>query len=481
MKFIPHDYQHFSIRWLIQRLVMRKRVGAMLLLDPGLGKTSITLSLIKFLIKMGLVKKVLLVAPLRVVYSVWRQEVAKWDQFNDLRVSIVHGPATKKMKALAVDADIYVTNCENMEWIYQQYGFGVCPFQMIVLDESSKFKTWSSNRTIALRHMVDRFRYRLCLTGTPCTNSLIHIFPQVYIADKGQALGKGITKFQTDYFSYNSYTRRYTPTKGSKEQIQNLISDVALSLRAQDHLDMPELVTNDVWIDLPSELQTKYDDLEEEMFIALDESGGQLTAKNAGAKYQLCKQFANGGVYKYSGESEFATKKKKSDRSTIHLHEAKIDAVEEVIDELNGKPVLISFMYSHDLERLQKRFGKRLKFINGDVSAKAADKIIEEWNNNEIEILACQPASLSHGINMQAGEGRDVVFLGLPDDGELYGQFYKRIWRQGASGQVRLHRILCRGTVDEAICVRLDDKNDDEDALLNALCKYRKQKGRVLV
>lgn len=455
MIYSPHEYQRFALQWLIQRTIIEGKSGGAFFLDPGLGKTSISLAWIK-LIK----GKTLVVAPLRVVYSVWRQEAAKWDQFRDLKFSIVHGTSTQRMAALSEDADIYLINPEGIPWLQNYYLKRDIPFDNLVVDESSKFKTWGAKRTKALRKLLPQFDKRLALTGTPCPNSLMDLFSQVFIVDQGDTLGTGITKFKNRWFyrgGFGGY--KYFPMEGAQKNIERLIEPCCLTLRAEDHLDLPALVFNDVWVDLPPTIQKRYKQLEREMFLELDQ--GELTPVNAGSKYVLCKQVCNGGVYDEAREVE-------------HIHKVKTEATLEIMEELQGKPVLIAYQFKHDLDRLEGAI-PGLPSINGQTGGEEANNRILRWNRGELQALAVQCQALSHGVNMQAGPGRDVIWYGLTDNLEIYLQLNARIYRQGVEGQVRIHRILARNTVDEAIRERIKTKDMGQLALLNALNAYRER------
>ena len=462
MIFNPHDYQRHALAWLIERTILvDEPSGGAYFLDPGLGKTPTTLAWLRLLKILGLSKKTLVVAPLRVIYSVWPQECQKWDQFRDFRCSIVHGSATKRVAALSADADLFLINPEGMSWLLEYYKDRELPFKTLVVDESSKFKSWSSKRTKAIRKLLPRFDRRLILTGTPSPNSLQDLFAQIFIIDQGKSLGKSITQFRNRYFyrgGYGGY--QWKIQQAAEPAIRKRIDPICLRLSAKDHLDLPELFFNDVWVSLPSKVHKAYKKLERDMFIAL-ESGEELVMSNAGSKYLACRQVANGGIYD-------------EEKQPIHVHTSKIEAIIDLVDELQGKPVLIAFQFKHDLERLRKAMAG-IPSIDGRCSAKGADKLIEQWNRGEIPRLAVQPQSLSHGINMQAGPGRDIIWLGLTDNLETYLQLNARIHRQGVTGQVRVHRILADRTVDKAIADRIESKDQSQAALLNALNAYRKQ------
>lgn len=457
--FNPHNYQRYALKWLIQRLLLDDQGGGALFLDPGLGKTSITLALVRLMKRLGIARKILIVAPLRVIYSVWPAECRKWKQFSDLKCSIVHGSEGKRLAALATEADLYLINPEGVTWLQNHYSQRPMPFKMLIVDESSKFKNWGSKRTKALRKILPEFDYRVILTGTPSPNSLEDLFAQIFICDQGQALGKSITQFRERFFfrgGYGGY--KWTPNHGAQENIENRIQAVCMRLAAKDHLTLPDLLFNDIWIDLPPSVQKQYKKLEREMFLLLEQEK-EITASNAGAKYVMCRQVANGGLYD-------------EEKNALHVHDSKVEVVSDLVDELQGKPALIAFQFRHDLMRLRKAFPK-IPSIDGSTKPKEADRLIDQWNAGELQALAVQPQSLSHGINMQAGPGRDIIWLGLTDNLETYLQLNARIHRQGVTDTVRVHRIGANQTVDQAIVDRLDSKEQTQTALLDALGKYR--------
>lgn len=459
MLFQPHNYQRSALQWLVNRTLVEGHNGAGFFLDPGLGKTSITLCWLKLLRELGLAKRVLIVAPLRVVYSVWPNECEKWGQFRSTRISIIHGSELTRKHAINRDADLYLINPEGVPWLKENFPANY--FQALVLDESTKFKSWSSQRTKSLRKLIPHFQYRLILTGTPSPNSLSDLFSQLYVVDRGESLGTTVSQFRNRYFYRGGYKGyRWIAYDGSSKAVQKLIAPLCLRLNAKDHIDLPELLTNDIWVDLPEEWQEKYKIFEREMFIELDKNG--LTASNAGSKYMSCRQIANGGLYDENKQS-------------VHLHNAKVEAVIDLIDELQGKPVLIAFQFRHDLERLRKYID--IPSIDGTTKARQAADLIDGWNASKLSALAVQPKSLSHGVNMQSGSGRDIIWVGLTDSLEDYLQFIARIYRQGVSGQVRVHRILARRTVDEAMRIRIESKDAAQSALLDSLEQYRSQHG----
>lgn len=465
MKYCPHEYQRFALRWLLQRTLVDNAGGAGLFLDPGLGKTVITLAWLQCLRRLGLVKRALVVAPLRVIYSVWPQEVAKWDQFAGMTTSRIHGrntqkngqPVDTKKNALQAEADLHLVNAHGVPYILDQVGPD--NFDAIVIDESTPFKNWTAGRTKALRKMVEATPHRVILTGTPAPHSLQDLFAQVFCVDLGERLGTAITRFRKRFFHRGGYENySWIPNESSADIIEALIADCCLRLSAEDHLDLPELVINDVWVDLPDKALKEYKHLEKKMFLELAD-GREFAPLNAGSKYNACRQLANGGLYDEAGD-------------VMEYHDAKTEALEEIAGELNGKPFMVAFNYRHDLARIRRKFPK-LKSIDGSTSPKQADKLVEQWNAGDLPHLAVQPLSLSHGVNMQSGPGRDLIWYGLTDNLESYDQLNKRIYRQGVDSQVRIHRILARRTVDSAGLANLQDKSATQQSLLAALNEYR--------
>lgn len=464
MIYHPHAYQTHAIKWLISRTLTGESSGAALFLDPGLGKTTISLAWIKLLREMEISRGVLVVAPLRVVYSVWPRECEKWEQFAGLRTSIIHGSTTKKQKALATPADIYLINPEGVDSLVNMTKKKDLPFDTLIVDESSKFKTWGAKRTKAIRKLMKFCDRRLILTGTPSPNGLQDLFSQIFIVDEGKSLGKTMGSFRQTYFYQGGFGGyKYFPIDGSEERIYDKISDVCLRMSADEFLDLPALVENDVFVDLAPKVMERYKQLEKKMFLAIDEDGGELTPMNAGARYNACRQVASGSVY----DAE--------DKSKIHeIHSAKADAVQDIVEELQGKPVLIAFQYRHELERLRKVW-KKLPSIDGQTKPKEADRLFEKWNAGDLPLMAVQPKSLSHGVNLQSGPGRDIIWTCLSDSLEDYQQLNARLHRQGVTGQVRIHRITARNTVDEAVVDRIESKEKTQNSLLDALQRYRQQ------
>ena len=466
--WIPHGYQNTALRFLHDRtsLLPSGRGGGGLLLDPGLGKTSITLEWMQQMRQFGMANRFLVVAPLRPVYQVWPAEILGWKNFRNLSYSIVHGSPEVRRKRLALPANIHIINRDALVWLANQVaGRKTLPWQAIIIDESTSFKNWTSKRTKALRQLIPRIPYRSILTGSPTPKNLADIFAQVWMLDEGEDLGENITRFR-EMYCYQVGRREennFQVREDRSAEVHDRIKHLVLRLDAKDWLSMPPIVYNDVLIQLPPSAQKDYDAMEKEMFLALSDGSGR-EAVNAGAKYQACKQISNGGIYGH-------------DRSVHDIHTAKTDAVIELLDELGGKPALIAYQYEHDAARLQKAI-KGLHVIRGGMNAKEVGRIIDAWNSDTLDppYLAVQPQALSFGVNMQHGQCRDIIWVGPTDSLDIYIQFNARVYRQGVASGVRVHRLCCVDTVDELIWARTDAKDDVQSHLLQVLREYAQRK-----
>jgi len=453
MKWIPRRYQTRAIKWVLER------GAAALFMRPGLGKTSVTLAAFDILRRKGLSKRMLVIAPLRVCYEVWPQETSGWDDFAHLRLEVLHGPY--KDAALKRDADIYVINPEGLEWLTSENRLKALNADILVVDESTKFKHTRTRRFKAIKPILKKFKRRYILTGTPAPNGLMDLFGQVYVLDQGAALGQYITHYRMMYFEPVG-PFDWVPKSGAAAQIQQRISHLALYL-GDDELDLPELVENVVWVDLPPKARKIYDELEKELFSEL-EDGRKLIAISNGVAANKCRQVCNGGVY-YEGEQK---------RESIQLHTAKLEAVQDLVDELMGQPVLIVYEYLHDLERLQKAF-PGAPYLGGGLRPSVVSNICAQWNAGELPILLGQPQSMGHGLNLQGG-GNTVIWAGLTWDLELDDQTVKRIHRQGsAHSRVFVHRVAARRTIDEVVLRALSFKSRTQASLLEAFKHYAKQ------
>ena len=442
MKFRPHDYQRYAIR----KLIDLPEAG--LLLDMGLGKTVITLTAIRILMDDEMcVNRVLVIAPKRVAEDTWTTEAEKWDHLRGLRVARATGSRDQRVKALQSDADVYVINRENVAWLVEMY-MKDWPFDRVVVDELSSFKSAQSQRFKALRKVRPLVRRFVGLTGTPAPNGLMDLWPQMYLIDRGERLGRTITGYRQRYFipgKSNGYVvYSYEPKEGAAERIRELISDICVSMKADDYLTMPELIINDIPVRLSESEICLYRKLEQEQLIQIE--GDEVTALTVAAVCGKLLQIANGGVYADDG-------------TVIDIHQRKLDALEEIIDTSAGQPVLVFYSFRQDFARLYKRFGGR--------TLKGPDDI-RDWNEGRIPLLLAQPASMGHGLNLQAG-GHIIVWYGLNWSLELYQQANARLYRQGQKHGVIIHRLIAQGTIDEDVARRLEKKDGVQESLLDAL------------
>lgn len=469
----PRKYQMTALKF------MTSRNAAGLFLEPGLGKTSTTLACIKWLKSKGMIEKVLLIAPLRVCYSVWPNEIEKWDDFKGLTYTILHGK--DKDKNLEKEVDIYLINPEGLDWLlkptkvserrvsvdmkrWKKFGF-----DMLVIDELSKFKHYNTARFKAMRNVLGTFRYRYGLTGSPAANGLMDLFGQCYMLDMGNSLGQYITQFRSKYFEKGWDGFTYTIRDGAEEEIYKKLAPLVLSMKADDHLDMPQVVENNIEVDLPDDVMELYKKFEDTFFAAVDNK--VITAVNAATASGKCRQIACGGIY--ISDSEGLIKKFSKERKWVDLHTAKIDALEDLIDELQGSPLLVAYDFEHDLERIKKRLGKDVPYIGGGVSVKRSTELAELWNAGKLPVLFGHPQSMGHGLNLQEA-GCHVCWHSLTWNFELYDQFVRRVLRQGnTSKRVFVHHILAKGTIDYAVLEAVRSKCKGQNALFQALKNYR--------
>lgn len=440
MKYVPHDYQKYAEEFIINNS------ACALMLDMGLGKTVITLTAIWLLLfDYFEFSKVLVIAPLRVAQDTWSKECEKWDHLNGLRISKVLGTEKERKAALYREADIYVINRENVEWLCENYKFD---FDMVVIDELSSFKSPSAKRFKALRKVRPTVKRIVGLTGTPAPNSLLDLWSQINLIDMGQRLGRFITNYRNEYFVPDKRNQQvifsYKPREGAEEQIYNKISDICVSMKACDYLKMPERIDNMVEVGMSEKEQSLYEKLEKEMLLPF--ADGDIDAANAAALSNKLLQMANGAVY-----DEF--------KAVRNIHNKKLEALEDLIESANGKPVFIFYAYKHDKDRIEERF---------KVTEIQSSDDITKWNKGEIPIAVAHPASTGHGLNLQAG-GSTVIWFGLTWSLELYQQANARLWRQGQKETVIIHHIITKGTVDEDVLESLQKKQTGQEALIDAV------------
>ena len=446
MKFKPWNYQQYAINHVIDNS------ASGLFLDMGMGKTVSTLTAIDDLILLGEVNKVLVIAPLRVAEDTWSTEVDKWDHLKHLRISKILGSKKQREEAINTEADIYVTNRENVDWLVTEC-FNNWIWDMVVIDELSSFKSSKAKRFRALKKVRPYFKRIVGLTGTPAPNSLIDLWPQIYLLDGGQRLGKTITGYKERYFKpgrRNGYVvYNWELKEGSEEAIQNKISDICISMSAKDYLDIPERIDNRVEITLPIKVMDTYKQLEKDLVLEIGEE--DITAANAAVLTNKLLQLANGAIYS-------------EDKEVVRIHDEKLDRLEEIIDIANGKPVLVFYNFKHDYDRISKMLTKnKIKH-----QALNTSDDIKKWNNGEIQVALLHPASAGHGLNLQYG-GNIIVWFGLTWSLELYQQANARLHRQGQKETVIIHHLIAKGTVDEDVMNALANKEVNQNMLLEAV------------
>jgi len=448
MKYKAHDYQIYAADFIENNPV------SAILLDMGLGKTSITLTAISGLLFDSFeVHRVLVIAPLRVARDTWPAEISKWDHLQDLICSVAVGTESERISALKASADIYIINRENVQWLIEKSGIPF-DYDMVVVDELSSFKNYQAKRFRALLKVRPKIKRIVGLTGTPASNGLMDLWAEFRLLDMGQRLGRFIGQYRTAYFIPDKRNGQvifsYKPLPDAERQIYTKIADVTISIKSTDHLQMPELVTAEYPVALSGKERERYDDLKQDLVLKL--ADGDVTAANAAAlSGKLC-QMANGAVYDDDGIIH-------------HIHDRKLDALEDLIEATNGKPILVAYWFKHDLERISARLKDRhIPFTKLDTSGSIAS-----WNECAWPVALIHPASAGHGLNLQSG-GSTIIWFGLTWSLELYQQTNARLWRQGQNADtVVLHHIIAKNTIDERVMKALRDKDKTQTALIDAV------------
>lgn len=451
MKFIPHDYQETAIQFVLDNH------AAGLFLDMGMGKTVATLTAVDSLMYDYLeVNKVLVIAPKRVAEDTWSRETNKWQHLKHFKVSKILGTEKQRIEALETKADIYIINRENVAWLVRRLGLK-WDFDMVVIDELSSFKNHQSVRFKALRKVRPLIKRIVGLTGTPAPNGYLDLWAQIFLLDRGERLGKYITAYRKEYF--NTLVRPgfqlYELRPESEELINRKISDICISMKAKDYLKMEDPLLIDVPIILNNKELDKYKTLEKEAILEIADT--EITAANAAAVTTKLLQLANGAVYD-------------EDKNVIEIHNKKLETLQDLIEEANGKPVLVFYSFKHDLDRIQS-------FIKEDVRILDTAEDIKDWNDKKIKVLLAHPASAGHGLNLQDG-GNIIIWFGLNWSLELYQQANARLQRQGQKEGVIIHHLITENTVDEDVLKTLQGKELKQEALLEALkAKIKKHMG----
>lgn len=457
MEYKPHNYQAYCI----QRIVNDEAVG--LFLRPGLGKTSITLSAINLLkYYRWSISKALVVAPKKVAEATWSKESAKWDHTKHLRVSTVLGTEKQRIKALNTPADIYVINRESIPWLVDYYK-QAWPFDMVVLDESTSFKNPRSKRFKALK-LVNRFIKKIVLlTGTPSAKDIMDLWAQVYLLDEGKRLGRTITQFRQMYFDENTHGghfTEYTAKDGAEEAVLNAIKDICISMKAEDYLELPDLITHDIPVELDSKSRKAYNQFEREMLLEIDEE--VVTASMAGVLTGKLQQFCSGAIYN-------------EDKKVIPLHNCKIDAYMELLEQIDGERCITFYGFQHDRDRILEALSKTKLRVR--VYKNTQDE--DDWNAGNIDVLLVHPASCAYGLNLQAG-GQHIIWFTPNWSFELNDQGICRLYRQGSPyNKIYVHYLIVTDSVDEDVKKAIAEREHTHDNVMNVLkARIKKVKGQ---
>lgn len=441
MKYNPHNYQSFAAEFILEHPV------CCLMLDMGLGKTVVTLSALwELALDYFDIGKVLVIAPKRVATDTWPRELSKWEHLTGLTASLVIGNREQREKALNCPAFLYIINRENVCWLVENHRWD---FDTVVIDELSSFKSNRTERFKAMKKVRPLVHRVIGLTGTPAPNSLLDLWPEMYLLDMGQRLGRFITGYRERFFTPDKRNREivysYKPREGAEDAIYSLISDICISMKAVDYLDMPERIDNRIEVEMSAKEKKIYDDFCRDMVVQIGDE--ELDAVNAGVLSGKLLQMANGAVY---GD----------DRRALPIHSRKLDALEDLVEAANGKPLLIAYWYKHDLARIREHFPE----------ARCIDtsKDISDWNAGKVPMALIHPASAGHGLNLQEG-GCTIVWYGLTWSLELYQQLNARLWRQGQKHTVVIHHIITKGTHDEDVMKALENKDMRQSNLIAAV------------
>ena len=442
MKYEPHSYQKYATNF-----IERNSIAA-LLLDMGLGKTSITLTALNnLLFDYFDVHRILVVAPLRVARTTWSDEIEKWDHLSNLTFAIAVGTEKERIAALGQKADITMINRENLQWLIEKSGQSF-EYDMVVIDELSSFKNHQAKRFKALMKVRPKVKRIVGLTGTPSSNGLMDLFAEFKILDMGVRLGRFIGQYRNAYFTPDKMNGpivySYKPLPSAEKIIYEKISNITISMKATDHLKMPELIECETVVKMSEKEKKNYTTLKKELVLSIPD--GEITVANAASLSNKLSQMANGAIY--FEDNEFVT-----------IHDRKLDALEDLIESANGKPLLVAYWFKHDLERIKERFDVR--------EIKTSDDI-KDWNDGKILVAVIHPASAGHGLNLQSG-GSTLVWFGLTWSLELYQQTNARLYRQGQKNTVVIHHIITKGTIDEDIVKALKRKDKTQSSLIDAV------------
>ena len=466
----PWPYQERALKFMLEN----GQCG--LLLDPGMGKTSVTLAAMKLLLRRKCVRRVLVVAPLRPVYDVWPREICDWEDFHSLGLAILHGDKKDRiLRTLGPEHKIVLINPEGFQWLTSSKDkIKALDADALIVDESSKFKESTTVRFKALRKVIHLFPRRHILTGSPRPKNYLDLFGQVFIMDRGATLGQYVSHFRNQYFYPTGYLGYdWAPLPGTAEKLSQLIAPMVLRLDAADYLKLPQIPKDALHaVDLPLAVQREYDAVEESLMSTIFDA----PMTHAAAARTKCCQMANGAVYlDMPAEDNF-----RGTRPVKFLHTAKVDALQDLVDELQGEPLLVSIGFHHDVQAIRRALGD-VPCINAYTTRTQAAKYIDDWNAGKLSVLLGHPGSMGHGLNMQGCNCRHVAFFDIPDNYDYYDQFFRRVWRQGNKSQfVMRHHFVARNTVDVAKMKNMKDKGNGQASFLKAMKEYAQERGHVV-
>lgn len=467
LNFVPKKFQTAVIKFMISH------GAAAVFLDPGLGKTVCSIYSYDILRKKRLVKKALIVSSRRIIHNVWPKEIAKWG--FPLTHAIVHGGPHKRKAALAQDVDIHLTNYDSLAWLASQPKSKLPDWDVLIVDESTKFKSPKSLRFRSLKRLMlhrVKFLRRYILTGTPTPNSLIELFGQIYILDFGKRFGPLFTKFKEEFFRQAGYMGyEWRPYVDTEKRILKLIKDITIRFD-EDQLNLPPLVPVIRWVDLPAKARRKYDELEEEFFTLVDRNR-IVSAVSAGVASMKLRQIANGQVYTDKNPLEPAKGGKK--RKWVRMHEEKIEDLDDLISELNGAPLLVGYQFDHDRQHITRELGD-IPFIDGSTSDTEATSLIQKFSAGKIKVLLAQMSTVAHGLDGLQDSCHHICAYGMTWNAEEYEQFWRRVRRQGQKKKTFFYHIIARGTVEEAMYERMQGKDHTQKRFLQQLKQYRREK-----
>lgn len=448
MRYVPHKYQEYAKDFIIEH------PEAAIFLDCGMGKTAISLTAIEELMFDRFeISKTLVIAPLRVAKITWPAEIEKWDHTQHLTYSVITGSPKKRVEAMKKRADIYIVNRENLTWLIEESGLPF-DYDMVIVDELSSFKSPTAMRFKSLMKVRPLVKRIVGLTGTPSSNGLMDLWAEFKVLDMGKRLGKFISSYRNNYFrpdKMNGFVvYSYRPLPGSEERIYDAIDDITISMRARDYLDMPERIDTNFEVEMSKKEESVYRDMKKDLILSLPD--GEITASNAATLSGKLLQMANGAVYTDDGD-------------VLSIHNRKLDALEDLVEAANGRPLLVGYWYKHDLERLRAKLSK-MDVTYDEINT---EESISKWNRQEIQVGLIHPASASHGLNLQDG-GSSIIWFGLTWSLELYQQLNARLWRQGQKDKtVVVQHIITKGTIDERVIKALASKDAGQRALIDAV------------